>query len=105
MATWQGKRISIHNYPVDSIVQRRNGYIFEKVSTPQGWEWVAQHRLVAAKELKQSPLEEGERVYHIDGDRAHNEKGNLVVLKFNTVHYELRDCKIIRLPERQPVGV
>ena len=86
-------------YPVGTIKQTKDGYVFEKIHAGTLKKFVAQHRLVAEREIKGGALEHNERVYRRDGDKANNAKENLVILKFNVIKYRLKKTKIIYMPK------
>lgn len=84
--------------PTGTVIQRRSGYIY--VKTEKGW--VPESRLVASLKLIKRDLEEGERVFHKDGNRENNRPENLSVIKFNMTKYQLLpSARIIHLPKAQ----
>lgn len=88
MASWQGK-----SYPLGTRVQYRSGYI--QVKTAEGM--VTEARRVW--ELTNGELEEGDRVFHLDGDRTNNRIGNLAKVHFNQVKFKmLKESKVLWMP-------
>lgn len=84
--------------PVGSVVQYRTGYIY--VKTSDGWK--AESRVVAELKLVKRELEQGEKVFHRDGDRTNNRPENLAVIKFNPTKYRLLPGpNLIHLPKPQ----
>lgn len=95
MASWRG-----HSYPIGTRVQHRNGYIV--VKTDEGM--IAEGRRVW--ELTHGDLDEGDRVFHIDGDRTNNEPHNLAKVHFNQVKFRmLKESKILWMPRTGKVKV
>lgn len=85
---WSGK-----SYPVGTKVQYRTGYIV--VKTDEGM--MAESRRVW--ELQRGPLEEGDRVFHIDGDRTNNNIRNLAKVHYNQTKFiMLKESKILWMP-------
>lgn len=81
------------NYPLGTRVQHRNGYIV--VKTEQGM--MAESR--RQWELHRGDLEEGDRVFHLDGDRTNNNINNLAKVHFNQVKFKmLKESKILWMP-------
>ncbi len=75
---WKGRQ-----YPVGARVQHRNGYIV--VKTPDGM--MAESRRVW--ELQRGPLVEGDRVFHLDGDRTNNNIRNLAKIHFRQTKFKM----------------
>jgi hypothetical protein len=85
---WLGK-----SYPTGTRTQHRNGYIY--VKTDAGL--IAEGRRVW--ELHHKDLKEGERIYHIDGDRTNNKIQNLAKIKFNTTKFVmLKESLVLWMP-------
>lgn len=93
MSGYQGK-----SYPVGTRVQHRNGYIVVKVETDDGSaRMMAESRRVW--ELKKGPLDAGDRVFHIDGNRTNNDIKNLAMVHFNQTKFTfLKTSKILFMP-------
>ena len=90
MAQWQGR-----SYPTGTKVQHRNGYIF--VKTGEG-KLMAESRRVW--ELQRGPLQEGDRVFHVDGDRTNNKISNLAKVHYNQTKFVmLKESKILWMPK------
>jgi hypothetical protein len=89
------------NYPVGSKVQYRNGYIRVKIEGEGGEpKWEAESRRVW--ELQRGPLKEGDRVFHIDGDRTNNRIGNLAKVHYNTTKFVfLKESRALYIPGRK----
>lgn len=85
----------MHRYPVGSVVQRRNGYIFIKTDAGQ---WISEHRLVCATQVEHRELMDAEKVFHRDGNRENNKPDNVVAIKFNRTRYRL-------LPTSRPLYI
>lgn len=86
------------NYPVGTKVQHRNRYIFVKCDGEKKWK--AEHRWVMEQKVLGRDLEEGERVYHRDGDRENNQPANLVAIKFATTKYVfLKKSRVLYIPK------
>lgn len=91
----------MHNYPPGSVVQQRNGYIFVKL---ENGTWQAEARWVMENKVISRPLKSFERVYHRDGDRTNNERGNLVVLKINQTPFKVFErSRPLFIPARRVV--
>ena len=87
----------MRNYPTGTKVQHRTGYVHVKGS---GGKWKSEHRWIAELKILSRELEPGEKVFHKDGDRAHNDDDNLVVIKFNTAKFvPLKKARIIFMPK------
>lgn len=88
MTHWSGR-----SYPVGTKVQYRNGYIV--VKTGDGM--IAESRRVW--ELSRGPLEAGDRVFHIDGDRTNNKIHNLAKVHYNQTKFTmLKESKVLWMP-------
>lgn len=63
--------------------------------------WVAQHRWVAAQKGDargiSGDLNEGERVFHIDGNKENNEASNLIRIQYSTEKYRLKPLSSSRV--------
>ncbi len=96
MSQWRGK-----SYPVGTRVQHRNGYIVVKVETDDGHaKMMAESRRIW--ELKRGPLDPGDRVFHIDGDRTNNEIRNLAMVHFNQTKFTfLKESKVLYMPTQK----
>lgn len=90
-------------YPVGSVVQHRNHYVFVKT---QGDEWQSQHRWIA--ELKgdatgkSGDLNDGEKVYHLNGKKDDNRQQNLIRIQFDTTKYyinPLKESRVLHIPK------
>ncbi len=89
MSSWYGR-----SYPLGTRVQYRNGYIL--VKTDDGM--MAESRRVW--ELTHGDLEEGDRVFHIDGDRTNNNIRNLAKIHYNQVKFKmLKESKVLWMPK------
>lgn len=89
MASWHGR-----SYPTGTKVQHRNGYIF--VKTDEG-KLIAESRRIW--ELQRGELKEGDRVFHIDGDRTNNNIRNLAKVHYNQTKFlMLKESKILWMP-------
>lgn len=94
---------------IGTKVQHRNGYIHVKIRDDDGKpKWVAEGRRVW--ELKYGELEEGDRVFHTNGDRTDNRPGNLAKVHFNNVKFIfLKKSRVLytpttRLMSRKPIA-
>lgn len=87
------------NYPIGTKVQHRNGYIRVKIEDGEGKpEWEAESRRVW--ELQRGDLEEGDRVFHLNGDRTNNHISNLAKVHFNTTKFVfLKSSRILHFPK------
>ena len=84
-------------YPVGSLIQRRDGYIFIKTETGK---MIAEHRWVAQEKIKHRPLREGEVVIRLTPDRTLNKPENLVVVQHSLTKFEkLPRPNIIYIPK------
>lgn len=71
---------------VGTVVQYRNGYVKVKIEDDEGKPtWQARSR--RNWELKHGTLEEGDRVFHIDGNRENDDPRNLAKVHFNAVKF------------------
>lgn len=89
-------------HPVGTKVQHRTGYIYVKIEGEDGHpNWIAESRRIW--ELQKGELKEGDRVYHIDGDRTNNRIGNLAKVHFNSTKFIfLKESRVLwRPPVRQ----
>lgn len=91
--SWRG-----NSYPQGTRVQHRNGYIFVKVQNDEGeMKLMAEGRRVW--ELRHGPLEPGDKVYHMDGDRTNNDVRNLAKIHFNQTKFTfLKESKVLFMP-------
>ncbi len=87
----------MHQYPAGSKVQHTTRYVHVKGSDGK---WKAEHRWVAELSIIGRDLEEGERVFHKDGVKDHNDKSNLVVIKFSTAKFvPLKKSVVLYIPK------
>ncbi len=86
---------------IGTTVQHRNGYIKVKIEGEDGKPiWEAESRRIW--ELRRGPLDEGDRVYHIDGDRTNNRIGNLAKVHFNATKFVfLKKSIVLWEPKRK----
>lgn len=73
------------NYPVGSKVQHTTRYIHIKQANGK---WQSEHRWMMEQKKLGRKLEEGERVFHMNGVKDDNDISNLVVIKFSTIRYK-----------------
>lgn len=87
-----------HHHVIGTKVQHRNGYIFVKIEGDEGDpQWQAEARRVW--ELQRGPLNEGDRVFHIDGDRTNNRITNLAKIHYNTTKFVfLKQSRVLYAP-------
>ena len=70
--------------PLGSLQTQKNGYVVEKVAHRSGnRNWQPHHRCVMERKIGR-PLEKGEVVHHIDGDKTNNSEENLALLDART---------------------
>lgn len=88
-------------HEIGTKVQYRNGYIKVKLEGEGGKPiWEAESRRVW--ELQRGPLDPGDRVYHVDGDRTNNRLGNLAKVHFNSTKFVfLKASRILFTPKRR----
>lgn len=87
----------MRNYPAGSKVQHTTGYVHVKGTDGK---WKSEHRWIAELQILDRELEPGERVFHKDGSRAHNDPGNLVVIRFSTAKFvPLKRSKVLFIPK------
>lgn len=93
MASWHGR-----SYPVGTKVRHRNGYVFVKVENDDsGAKMMAESRRIW--ELTHGPLEEGDRVFHINGNREDNSVKNLAMVHFNQTKFKFyKSSEILYMP-------
>ena len=85
---WNGR-----GYRPGTRVQRKTGYVY--VKTDEGF--IAENRRVW--ELTNGELQEGDRVYHLDGDRTNNNIKNLAKIHFNATKFVmLKASKVLWAP-------
>lgn len=85
---WRGQR-----HQIGTRVQYRNGYI--RVKTKEGM--VPENR--RTWELHNGDLVEGDKVYHLDGDRTNNNIRNLAKIHFNTTKFTmLKESRVLWKP-------
>lgn len=94
MNGWSGK-----SYPIGTRVQHRTGYISVKVVDDEGKsKMMAEARRVW--ELSRGPLDAGDRVFHMDGDRTNNKIQNLAKIHFNQTKFTfLKHSEILWMPK------
>ena len=84
-------------YPVGTVLRYRNGCAFVK---GKDGKWVRQSRLVYS--LQFGELQEGQRVFHKDGDRTNDEAENLVAIQFNEFRFQLfPERKVLYMPKKE----
>jgi hypothetical protein len=71
---WWPYELYIHGEPIEARKRIPTGYVEAMV----GDIWALEHRLILARELGRR-LEHNEVVIHLDGDRANNERSNLLL--------------------------
>lgn len=88
-------------HEIGTKVQHRNGYIKIKIQGDDGKPvWEAESR--RNWELQRGDLEEGDRVFHIDGDRENNKVSNLAKVHFNSTKFTfLKKSRILWTPPRR----
>lgn len=81
-------------YPVGTVVQHRNHYVRIK---KQDGEWQSHHRWIAELQGdatgKSGELQEGEKVFHLNGKKDDNAAKNLIRIQFDTTKYYLKPLK------------
>jgi len=89
----------MRNYPIGTKTQTKSGYIRIKIATDDGEvRWEAESR--RTWELQRGPLQDGDRVFHIDGDRTNNRIGNLAKVHFNDKKFTfLKESRVLYLPK------
>lgn len=87
------------SYPQGTKVQHRNGYIKVKVENEEGeYTWLAESRRIW--ELKHGPLDPGDRIFHVNGDRTDNRIQNLSKVHFNQTKFVfLKESRVLYLPD------
>lgn len=86
-------------YPVGTKIRYRNGYIKVKIDNPEGdgVKWEAESRRMWA--MYRGELEEGDRIFHIDGNRENNKISNLALIHFNQTKFSLyKESKVLYMP-------
>jgi hypothetical protein len=88
----------MRRYPIGAKVMSRNDYIRVKIEEDGDVKWEAESR--RTWELQRGPLQDGDRVFHIDGDRTNNRIGNLARVHFNDKKFTfLKESKVLYLPK------
>lgn len=84
--------------PIGAKVQHRNGYIHVKVEGDEGEaKWMSEAR--RTWELHRGPLKEGDRVFHVNGDRTNNHISNLAKVHYNSTKFVfLKESKLLFCP-------
>jgi len=77
---------AMHNYPTGSRIKTRAGYVFIKMTSGK---WKSEHRFNMENSKLHRELREGERVFHLNGDREDNSPNNLINIQFNTTPFRL----------------
>lgn len=77
---------AMHNYPTGSKIKNKQGYVFIKMTSGK---WKSEHRFNMENSNLHRELREGERVFHMNGDRENNNPKNLVAIQFNTTPFKL----------------
>jgi hypothetical protein len=88
-------------YPLGTKVQHRNGYIKVKIEGEDGFRWEAESRRIwELYKGQKDPLVEGDRVFHVDGDRTNNQISNLAKIHYNQVKFVfLKESKVLFMPK------
>lgn len=91
-------------YPVGTEVQEKNGRVKKKVlGADDKSKWEGRNRINWMKH-NGTDLGEGQRVFHIDGDKKNDEPDNLVAITFNGPHYSLSHSRVLWMPKvNQPI--
>lgn len=86
-------------YIPGTLVQRKDGAHY--IKTPKGMKPLARH---VWEEHHAHPLQEGQRVFHVNGNRQDNKPQNLVAIKFNTTRYAF-EWKILYVPKAERLRI
>jgi len=86
-----------HAYDIGTEVQEKSGRVKKKIEDLDGAKWIGRNRFNYMMHHKRE-LEENEKVYHVNGDKADDRPENLVAIKFSGVRYELRTSKVVWSP-------
>lgn len=85
------------NYPIGTKVRHRNGYVKVKIEGEEGAIWQPESRRMW--ELYRGELVDGDRVFHIDGNRENNKIQNLALIHFNQTKFTLyKESKVLYMP-------
>lgn len=85
----------MHNYPAQAEVQRQSGHVY--VKGPDG-KWHPRGRIKMAR-FRQRPLEDSERVYHINGNPSDDHPDNLVAIRFSGTIYRIPKSRPVYIPQ------
>lgn len=89
----------MHNYPVQTQVENRNGYVKVKVSQGK-WQGLGAYLLTKAGVT----ISEGDRVFFADGDRTNRSVDNLRRIHFNATKFVLlARSRPIYIPSNKPI--
>jgi hypothetical protein len=84
----------MHNYPVGSQIETKQGYVKVKIGRNQ-WEGLGAHLLKKAG----VQIHEGDRVFFADGDRTNRSVDNLRRIHFNATKFILlKSSRAIYIP-------
>lgn len=85
------------SYLAGTEVQEKSGRVKKKIEDIDGAKWIGRNRFNYMKHHKRE-LDENEKVYHINGDKADDNPENLVAIKFSGVRYALKTSKVVWEP-------
>lgn len=83
-------------YKIGTEVQSKHGNVRKKIGHSK-WTPRARYAYMRAHKRK---LDQFDRVFHIDGDRANDNPKNLVAIRFSGNRYSLKRSRVIWEPKR-----
>jgi len=83
---------------IGTHIQDTNGRVRVKIGPS---DWVARGRLNWMR-FHREEIMPNERIFHINGDRANDNKENLIKIRFTGTRYFLRHSKILFRPKEVP---
>ncbi len=86
-------------YDDGTEVQQKRGRVLKKIRIDDDTtKWVGRGRYVYMKTFKVD-LDQDQRVFHIDGDKANDDPKNLVPIRFGGPVYNLAHAKVVWSPK------
>lgn len=88
-----------HSYELGTEIQDKSGRVKKKIGDSEGAKWMGRNRYNWMQHHKRE-LEDGEKVFHMNGDKADDTPGNLVAIKFIGIKYNLKRSRVVYAPKK-----